>query len=120
MSMNGIGSLLGGLGQGAILGYMANGQQNPFSGLFGNKAPGAASPDLGGGVPSTGLGGILPGATVPLSTGINAGGSQFGGVGQGLTNATAGLFQNGGNMMVGGNAPGGINPLALALMMGRR
>ena len=116
--------LLGGLLNGALMGYAMNG--NPFT----NKTPGAASPQMGGGADSSMLPGIMPGASVPMQTGSGAGGGMFGGVGQGLTNAGAGLFQPGGGAMIGGNAPsrqqqmmsamgGGMNPLALALMMNR-
>lgn len=87
-----------------------------------------ATPDLGGGVQSGILPGIAPSATVPMQTGTQGG--MFGGIGQGLTGSSAGLFQPQGVGLLGGNGlsqmqkfqmlqGGGVNPLALALMQRR-
>lgn len=137
--------ILGGIGQGLLSGYMMG---NAPQGLYGGSSQGAMPTDMGGGVQSSVLPGVMPGANVPLDTGSGAQGGMFGGTGQGLTNASAGLFSGGGvgpmaqpsgaNAFYGsglvspqqqrgmmgmlGQQPGqsgGMNPLALALMMGR-
>jgi hypothetical protein len=121
--------ILGNIGAGLAGGYMMG---NAPSSLYGNKQ-GAMPTDLGGGVQSGILPGVAPGATVPLQTGSGAQGGMFGGTGQGLTNASAGLFQPQGGASFFGNGPsqaqqmgmmnqmsgGQMNPLALALMMRR-
>ena len=93
-----------------------------------------AAQNLGGTTQSGILPGIAPNATVPMQTG--SGGGMFGGLGQGLTNSSAGLFQPNGGGMLGGpglsqaqkfamlqgdfsGLPGmqqGMNPLVMALM----
>lgn len=135
--------ILGSIGSGLMGGYMMG---NAPSGLYGSTQ-GAMPTDMGGGVQSGVLPGIMPGATVPLETGSGGQGGMFGGLSSSLTNAGAGLFSGGGmgpmaqpsgagafygsgpaqNQrgmlgMLGAQQPaqtGGMNPLALALMMRR-
>lgn len=122
--------ILGSIGSGLMGGYMMG---NAPQSLYGSTQ-GAMPTDMGGGVQSGVLPGITPGANVPLQTGSGAQGGMFGGLGSGLTNANAGLFQPQGAGAFYGSGPsqmqrtgmagmmggqGGINPLALALMMNR-
>ncbi len=111
------GSLLGGLAGGALTGYglggnFGMGSPNNASFLLPQGAEGAMNQ-----AQSTALPGILPGASVPLQTGAQGGGA-FGGIGQGLTNSTAGLFQPNvsSSLPMGGNQ---MNPLVRALLMSR-